>query len=168
MRIPSTWLAAALAALPLAAQGGTTAVQDVGLTLDGGMLTVIYGRDCGPFTCQPMFAGPVGIGQQRIVSVYGAPSQVYVLAFSLASLTQPCILVPGIGNALILGHPIVVAIGVTSPAMPGSTCQQGRANYPFTFPPTAPPGMPFEIQGLAISPSLGVPAFTIALRSQIL
>lgn len=159
-------LSTAIAA-PVAAQAGSLAVHDVGLTLDGGMLTVIYGQSCGPFSCQPFQAGPVGRGQLRIATVHGAPQQLYVLAVSLASIAMPCQLFPGVGNALVLGQPNTLAIGVLGPSVPGTVCLQGRADYPLLLPPQAPVGVPFELQALAWSASHQQPAFTIALSATI-
>lgn len=163
MRVPQLFLTAALAAAPLTAQS----VQDVGLTMDGGILTVIYGQSCGPFACTPWIAGPVAPGQPRAVVVYGAPGQVYVLAIDLFS-SQPCLPIPGLGNALILSPvPITLAVGVTGPGNPTSVCLQGRAAYSLSFPVGAPSGLPFLLQGLAMSASQNVPAFTVALQSSI-
>lgn len=164
MRVPSLFLTAAItAALP--AQGSVL-VNDVGLTMDGGMLTVIYGQSCGPFTCTPFVAGPVGVGQPpRSVVVYGRPAQVYVLAIDLAN-GAPCIPFPGIANALILGvQPITLAIGLLGPGSTITPCQQGRAAYLLSFPAGTPTSVPFQLQGLAMSPSQNVPAFTVALQS---
>jgi hypothetical protein len=166
MRVPSLFLTAALAAA-LPAQGSVT-VNDVGLTMDGGILTVIYGQSCGPFTCAPFHAGAVAAGQPpRTVVVYGAPAQIYVLAIDLAN-QAPCIAIPGIRNALILGpQPITLAIGLVGPGSAITPCQQGRAPYLLSFPAGAPSGVQFQLQALAMSPSQNVPAFTIALQAMI-
>jgi len=166
MRVSSLFLTTALAAA-LPAQGSVL-VNDVGLTMDGGILTVIYGQGCGPFTCAPFIAGGVGGGQPpRTVVVYGAPSQVYVLAIDVAN-SAPCIPFPGIGNALILGvQPVTLAIGVLGPGSLIAPCQQGRAGYQLAFPVGAPVGVQFELQALAMSASQNVPAFTIALQATI-
>jgi len=165
MRASRLFLTAALAAAPLAAQASN--VADVGLTMDGGILTVIYGQSCGPFSCTPWVAGPVAPGQPRIVVVYGAPTQVYVLAIDLFS-SQPCLPIPGLGNALILSpQPITLAVGVTGPGNPTSVCLQGRGAYSLSFPLGAPSGLPFQLQALAMSAAQNVPAFTIALQSTI-
>lgn len=160
-------LFAAVCAAPVAAQAGSVSVHDVGLTLDGGMLTVIYGQSCGPFSCLPFQAGPVGRGQLRIATVHGAPQQLFVLAVSLASIGMPCQPFPGFGNALILGQPHTLAIGVLGAPAAGTVCLQGRADYPLLLPPNAPVGVPFELQALAWSASRQQPAFTIALRATI-
>ena len=168
MRVPTLFLTAALGVAALPAQGSVT-VNDVGLTMDGGMLTVIYGQSCGPFTCTPFFAGPVAVGQpSRSVIVYGAQLQPFVLAIDLVN-PAPCLPIPGIANSLILGlQPITLAVGLIGPASFVTPCQQGRAWYGLSFPVGTPTGVSFELQALAFSPSQNVPAFTIALRSQIL
>ena len=104
----------------------------------------------------------------RSVIVYGAQLQPFVLAIDLVN-PAPCIPIPGIANSLILGlQPITLAVGMIGPASFVTPCQQGRAWYGLSFPVGTPTGVSFELQALAFSPSQNVPAFTIALRSQIL
>ena len=81
MQLHELALAAALAAAPLQAQH----VTDVGLMMDGGMLTVIYGQKCGPFSCQPFQAGTTATNQPYQVYVYGAPLQFFPLPVSVTS-----------------------------------------------------------------------------------
>ena len=168
MHVPSLFPTAALAALALPAQASLL-VDDVGLTMDGGMLTVIYGQNCGPFTCTPFFAGPVAAGQpSRTVIVYGAQLQPFVLAIDLVN-PAPCVAIPGLANSLILGlQPITLAVGAIGPGILIGPCSQGRAFYGLAFPAGAPPGVQFQLQALAMSASQNVPAFTIALQSQTL
>ena len=161
MRVPFLFLTAALAAAPLLAQS----VQDVGLTMDGGLLTVIYGQACGPFSCTPRVAGNVAAAQPRVVVVYGAPVQIYVLAIDLAN-SAPCFAFPGIANSLVLGvQPFTLAIGILGPGGVIGACQQGRAPYSLLFPLGTPSGVQFQLQALAMSPTQNVPAFTIALQA---
>lgn len=168
MRVPATFLTAALATIALPAQGSVL-VNDVGLTMDGGMLTVIYGQSCGPFTCTPFFAGPVAAGQpSRTVIVYGAPAQVFALAIDLVN-PAPCIAIPGIANSLILGvQPVTLAVGLIGGGILIGPCNQGRALYGLGFPAGTPPGVAFQLQAIAMSAAQNVPAFTIALQSQTL
>lgn len=166
MRVPSLFLTATLAAT-LPAQGSAT-VNDVGMTMDGGMLPVIFGQSCGPFTCTPLYAGPVAAGQPgRTVIVYGAPNQPFALAIDLAN-SAPCMPFPGIANSLILGvQPVTLAFGLIGGGILVGPCNQGRAWYGLSFPVGAPSGVQFELQALAMSASQNVPAFTIALQSSI-
>ena len=166
MRVPSLFLTVALAAA-LPAQGSVL-VNDVGLTMDGGMLTVIFGQSCGPFTCTPFFASPVATGQpSRSVIVYGATNQPFALAIDLVN-PGPCIAFPGIANSLILGvQPVTLAFGLIGPGILIGPCNQGRAWYGLSFPSAAPSGVQFQLQALAMSAAQNVPAFTIALHSSI-
>jgi len=155
------------------AQTNTTSVNDVGLTMDGGVLTVIFGQACGPFSCRPFPAGQVTPTttntRARTVTVHGAPNSVYVLGVSQAPLATPCTTVPGIGNALILGQPItLLAFGVTS-AGPLSTtaCRQGQGRFVLNVPSTVPSGFTFLLQALAMSATTGGPAFTVALQGSV-
>lgn len=156
-------LAAALGvATILAAQGTSTPATDVGITLDGGLLTVLYGQNCGAFSCTPLYGGPIAAGQPRQVAVYGDAGQLFVLAAALQPATAPCTNVPGLANALLLQQPVVLALGVTT-AWPAS-CPAGRAVCPLVFPPGVPSGVQFTLQGLAASAAQGHFAFTVGLR----
>jgi hypothetical protein len=163
---------AALAAASLPAQTNTASVNDVGLTMDGGLLTVIYGQACGPFTCTPFPAGPLGTSansRTRTITVHGAPTSFYVLAMSIAPPTSPCLRIPGIGNALILGLPATtLAFGITSAAVPSpsAACRQGQGRYVLTVPATAPAGIRIGLQALANSETRGL-ALTVALETRI-
>lgn len=163
MRIPALVLlagAALAAAAPIQAQ----IVTDVGLMMDGGVLTVIYGQNCGPFSCIPVQAGPTGVGQPYNVYVHGAPQQVFALAADVDA-GQPCVPVPGIGNLLMLSQPVTLAFGFTGNAGAVGACLQGRGTYVLQFPTGTPPGVGYRLQALAISASQNVPAFTITIRS---
>ncbi len=166
MRVPSLFLTAAFAAT-LPAQGSAT-VNDVGLTMSGGALPVIFGQSCGPFTCTPLYAGPVAAGQPgRSVIVHGAPNQPFALAIDFAN-SAPCIPFPGIANALTLGaQPVTIAFGVIGSGTLIGPCNQGRAWCGLSFPVGAPSGVQFELQALAMSASQNVPAFSSALQSSI-
>lgn len=145
-----------LLAFPLLASLATAQATDVGLTMDGGMLTVIYGQDCGPVPCTPFTAGPIGIGQPRNLVHYGAPQTLYAIAVGLPT---PCVAIPGFDNALQLFDPIIVDAGLTtSPPFVPLPCPQGIANYQLVVPPIAPIGLVFHIQSLGVSNS-GVFAF---------
>jgi hypothetical protein len=135
----------ALALAPIAAAQAT----DVGLTMDGGMLTVIYGQSCGPVPCTPFQAGPIGIGQPRNLIHYGAPQTLYAIA---VGLPMPCVAIPGIDNALQLNGPIILDSGITtSPPFVPLPCNQGVANYSLIVPPVAPIGLQFHIQSIGVS-----------------
>ncbi len=155
-----TLLILAAAGLPLGAQTAT----DVGLMMDGGLLTVIYGQTCGAFTCTPFTAGPVGAGNPHRVYVYGALNQPHVLAIDLAN-TLPCLPLPGFANALVLQQqPVTLALGVNAPWFSTTACPVGRGTHTLQFPIGTPPGIAFDLQALTISGS-GLPAFTVAIRS---
>ncbi len=149
-----------LAAAALPAQN----VADVGLMMDGGILTVIYGQSCGPFTCVPFQAGPTGAGQPYNVYVYGAPQQFFVLAADIDG-NQPCIPFPGVGNMLMLTQPVTLAFGFIGTAPPTGLCLQGRGQYVLQFPAGTPPGVGYRIQAAAVSGSQSIPAFTVTIRS---
>jgi hypothetical protein len=135
----------ALALAPFAAAQAT----DVGLTMDGGMLTVIYGQSCGVVACTPMVAGPIGIGQPRNLVHFGAPQSLYAIAVGLPT---PCVVIPGFDNALQLNGPIILDSGITtSPPFVPLPCNQGIANYSLVLPPNAPIGLTFHIQSLGVS-----------------
>jgi hypothetical protein len=136
---------AALALAPFAAAQAT----DIGLTMDGGMLTVIYGQSCGPVPCTPFTAGPIGIGQPRNLIHFGAPQTLYAIAVGLPT---PCIVIPGLDNALQLNGPIILDSGITtSPPFVPLPCNQGIANYSLVVPPSAPIGLQVHIQSLGVS-----------------
>ncbi|MCK5942931.1 MAG: hypothetical protein KAI24_13220 [Planctomycetes bacterium] len=136
--------------------------QDIGLTMDGGLLTVVYGQDCGPVGCTPFVAGPVGVGQTRTVMHYSAPQTLYAVAIGFPG---PCTQVPGFGNSLLLQSPVVIGWGLTSsPPFVPTTCQQGLASVSFTFPSGTPSGVPFRIQSFGQSLSGGF-AFGPTLES---
>jgi hypothetical protein len=141
-------LMCALAASPAFAQA-----TDVGLTMDGGTLTVIYGQDCGPVTCTPFVAGPVGANQSRLLIHYAAPQTLYAIAVGVPA---PCVAIPGIDNVLLLGGPIVLDWGITStPPFAPLPCNlsQGIANFSLLLPANTPPGIMFRIQSLGVSGS---------------
>jgi hypothetical protein len=141
---------ASLLALTLAPFAAAQAT-DVGLTMDGGVLTVIYGQDCGPVPCTPFVAGPIGIGQPRNLIHYGAPQTLYAIA---VGLPVPCVPIPGFDNALQLWDPIILDFGITtSPPFVPLPCPQGIANFQLVVPPSAPLGLTFHIQSLGVSNS---------------
>lgn len=117
---------------------------DVGLTMDGGMLTVIYGQDCGPVSCTPFVGGNVGVGQSRSLVIYGAPASLYAVALGFPGA---CVQIPGIENSLLLSNPIILNASITSaPPFVPTPCQQGVASESFTIPATAPTGIVFRVQ----------------------
>lgn len=141
-------LACALAAQPAFAQA-----VDVGLTMDGGPLPVIYGQDCGVVPCTPFLAGTIGANQPRNLIHYAAPQTLYVIAIGLPT---PCTPIPGFDNALLLGGPIVIDWGITtSPPFVPLPCMlsQGVANFSLVLPATTPAGFTFRIQSLGVSTS---------------
>src|SRR5688572_2394952 len=95
----------------LVARSASAQAIDVGLTMDGGALTVIYGQDCGPVPCTPFPGGSVGANQQRNLTHYAAPQTLYVIAIGVPA---PCTPIPGFDNALLLGGPIVIDWGITT------------------------------------------------------
>ncbi|MFN3244500.1 MAG: hypothetical protein ACE37K_23540 [Planctomycetota bacterium] len=136
--------------------------QDVGLTMDGGLLTVIYGQDCGPVACTPFTAGPVGVGTTRSVTHYSAPQTLYAVALGFPGA---CVQVPGFDNSLLLQSPVVIGWGLTSaPPFVPLPCQQGFASASFSIPSTAPTGVVFRIQSFGESLSGGF-AFGPALET---
>lgn len=159
MRIPTCMFAALLSSAAFAQNA-----HDVGLHMDGGMLTVLYGQSCGAFTCQPFLAGPVGAGNPHRVHVYGAIAQPYVLAIGLAP-NLPCVPLPGFANALLVQAPVTLQIGLTNSPVLTSVCQQGRGSYVLQFPLGTPVGVGFQLQALAVSATQNMPAFTIAIES---
>ncbi|MCA8948827.1 MAG: hypothetical protein KDE27_04950 [Planctomycetes bacterium] len=163
MRTPRIVLAAALAASAAALPAQTA--TDVGLRLGGGVLTVIYGQDCGPFSCTPVQAGPAAAGQPYNAYVYGAVQQPFALAIDLDT-NAPCIAIPGIANSLLLvNQPVTLAFGLTQGPSLSASCIVGRGSYVLQFPNGTPAGVTFLLQAVAVSRALNQPAFTIAIRS---
>lgn len=139
----------------------TAQATDIGLTMSGGMLTVIYGQDCGPVTCTPFVGGPVGLGQSRSVVHYSAPATLYAVAIGFPGA---CLSIPGIDNVLLLSSPVILGASLTSaPPFVPTPCQQGVASESFTIPPTAPVGVVFRVQSFGLSNS-GVWAFGPAIE----
>jgi len=123
--------------------------QDIGLTMDGGVLTVIYGQDCGPVSCTPFVAGPVGVGTNRTLVHLSAPQTLYAIAIGLPG---PCVAVPGFDNVLLLASPVVIGWGLTSsPPFVGLPCQQGMASEQLQIPAGAPVGFVFRVQSFGQS-----------------
>ena len=123
--------------------------QDIGLTMDGGFLTVIYGQDCGPVGCTPFVAGPTSPGTIRTVTHYSAPQALYAVAIGLPG---PCVTVPGFDNPLLLSNPIVIGWGLTSaPPFAGLPCQQGTVSEQINIPVGAPAGVVFRVQSFGQS-----------------
>lgn len=150
-------------ALPAAAQ----TPNDIGLTMDGGILTVLYGQVCGPVGCQPFPGGSVGQGQSRTLTHYSAPISPYAV---LLGLPGSCLPVPGVGNSLLLlPSPVaVLAIGTTSwePFVP-TPCSQGLAIVTLQVPALAPVGLMFRVQsiGWSVGGGLGFgPAIEATIR----
>jgi hypothetical protein len=165
-------LFAPLAVAP--AQISTAGVVDVGLTMQTMSpvlsATSIVGQVCGPFTCVP-FSAPnattTSLSSTRRIRIYGDANSLWILGMSTTPVSTPCLPIPGFGNALILGQPlVVVAWGVTGPLLPGPTvaCQQAVATYNLTLPPVAPQVLPFFLQAVVDSHATGTPAFTVAVR----
>lgn len=144
-----------------------TNVQDLGLTMSVGMLTVIYGQVCGPFSCTPFPAGNVGAGVPAQVSHWGAPGTPFVLAIGFAPAGISCLAFPGIGNALLLDPAAVatLAVGTTPPSSPGTTlCNVARADVPFQIPAGVPAGIQFRLQSVGSGASHQL-AFTVAIEA---
>jgi hypothetical protein len=140
--------------------------NDVGLTLAGGLLPVIYGQECGPFTCVPLPSAPISRGQSRTLTHDGAPNTPYVIAIGLPA--TGCLQVNGIDNALMLSAPIItLTIGVTSALIPGGQCGQGSGSYVLTVPASTPLGLAFNMQSLGTRPSNGHLAFSPAITSVV-
>jgi hypothetical protein len=136
--------------------------QDVGLWMSGGFLTVIWGQDCGPVGCAPLFGSFVGRGETRSLTHLSAPQSLYAVAIGFPG---PCLAIPGIDNALLLGSPVILGAGVTtSPPFVPTPCQQGLASESFTIPPNAPAGVVFRVQSFGLSNS-GVWAFGPAIEA---
>ena len=154
----------------LAAQN-TASVDDVGLTMINATSTVsgIVGQACGPFTCTPFPGGNVTAASLvRLVRVHGDANSLYVLLLSAAPVMVPCVTVPGIGNALIIGLPATtLAVGITGPYQPSTsvTCRQGIGSYLLTLPNVSPSVIPFRLQALTFSFTTQGPAFTVAIQA---
>ncbi len=156
------------------AQTSTTGVVDVGLTMQAVSLvaiaTPVVGQVCGPFTCAPLgapTATTTSLSSTRRIRIYGGANSLWILGLSTTPPSPPCVPFPGIGNALILGEPlVVVAWGVTGPLLPSPSvaCQQAVATYNLTLPPVAPQVLPFFLQAVVDSHATGTPAFTVAVR----
>lgn len=161
-------LAIACTALSLPAQN---TVQDVGLTLSPGVLTVIYGQVCGPFSCTPASAGALAAGSANEIAVWAASNTPFVVGISAAVTPTPCLPLPGLANALLL-DPAAVAvfgIGVIPQQVPMPFgCQVSRQNLPFVLPPGAPSGLAFRLQAVGTSASTRQLAFSSALDSSVL
>ena len=159
--LQSFLLGAALAA-PATAQA-----SDVGLTLDGGMLTVIFGQDCGPVTCQPLFGGNVGMQQARVLTHYGQAQSLYLIALGLPGA---CVQIPGLDNPLLLTDPIIIlGAGLTSspPFVPLPCPNQGIAQETIFLPLGLQPGLVFRAQSLGISTTTGNLAFSPAIECTV-
>lgn len=138
-------------------------VPDIGLTMDGGVLTVIYGQVCGPVSCTPLTGGNVGAGQSRSLIHYSEPASLYAIAIGFPG---PCLSIPGFDNPLLLQNPLILGFGLTSaPPFVPLPCQQGIASESFTLPNTTPPGIVFRVQSLGVSPSTGMFAFSAAIEA---
>ena len=162
MRSLQPFLLAALAA-PAFAQ----TADDVGLTLDGGMLTVIYGQDCGPVSCQPLFGGNVGMQQSRVLTHYGQAQSLYLVVIGLPGA---CLQIPGIDNSLLLTDPIIIlGAGLTSspPFVPLPCPNQGIAHETIFLPLGLQPGLIFRAQSLGVSGSTGNLAFSPAIECTV-
>lgn len=139
-------------------------VPDVGLTMDGGMLTVIYGQSCGPVTCTPFVGGAVAGGETRNLVHTGSPNTPFVIAIGLPGTCQRF---PGIDNALLLGSPITtIAVGTTGGPNPVSACRQGAARAQLQMPRGVPAGIVFRLQSFGTSGSSQGPAFSPAIEAR--
>jgi hypothetical protein len=165
MRMLAIAAAAAFSLLSAPVRSQNPTVTDVGLTLDGGMLTVIYGRSCGTFTCTPHVGGSVGGGENRTLTCFGAPGTAFVVALGLPA--PVCFPFPGIANSLMLDPSALATIGFGVTGNLGiSICPATGGRLAFPVPPVVPPGIVFRLQGLATSPGLMAPAFTNAIEAQ--
>lgn len=131
------------------ARPAVSQAQDIGLTMDAGLLTVLYGQVCGPVGCTPFVAGPTGVGTSRSVVHYSAPQTLYAIAIGLPG---PCVATPAFDNSLLLQNPIVIGWGLTSaPPFVGLPCQQGLATEVVAIPAGAPTGFTFRVQSFGQS-----------------
>ncbi|MFT4512979.1 MAG: hypothetical protein ACI89X_001500 [Planctomycetota bacterium] len=123
--------------------------QDIGLTMDGGVLTVLYGQDCGPVACTPFVGGSVAGGETRSLVHLSAPQTLYAIAIGNAGT---CVAVPGFDNSLLLSNPFVLGWGLTSaPPFVGLPCQQGMAFEQLVIPAGVPAGIVFRVQSFGQS-----------------
>lgn len=156
-------LLSALATASLATFAAAQA-QDVGLTLDGGVATVIYGQACGPVGCTPFPGGPLAAGQTRILTQYSAPSTLYAVAIGTPG---PCVQVPGFENDLLLANPFVIDWGVMpSPPFNPIPCQQTFLSVSLAIPAGAPPGIVVRLQSIGVT-QLGRLAFGPAIECTV-
>ena len=158
LHVPDVLPLAAAAALAITAPAQ---VQDVGLTLDGGVLTVIYGQACGPVSCSPMVGGPIAGGQARMLTQYSAPQTLYAVAVGVPGA---CLPLPGFGNSLLLQNPFVLSWGVMpTPPFAPIPCQQTFFAVPLMLPAGTPAGIALRLQSVGVSPSTGQFAFGPAI-----
>jgi hypothetical protein len=166
MRIPrfiallGGWL---IASAGLAAQ---SQVSDVGLTFSPWpMLPVLFGQDCGPFSCLPMSSGPIGAASTGSITVYGAPNAPYALGISIAAGAGPCVSVLEIGNTLLLdpASTVTLAFGIVPPSSVPLACGNGYANVSLPVPYGTPTGLQFRLQAIATGGNSRQVAFTIAI-----
>ncbi len=124
--------------------------NDIGLTLDSGGLTVLFGQFCGPVPCAPFAGGTIAVGSTRVVSHGAAALTPFALAVSLPSTN--CAQIPGIANMLQLDLGAqILATGVTGPPVPAAFCPRGVANVQLTVPPSIPPGIAFVLQSIGVT-----------------
>ena len=148
-------LAAAMTAV------ATAQSQDVGMTMDGGLLTVIYGQACGAVGCTPLTGGNIAGGEARNLLLFGAPQTFYALGIGNPAA---CVAIPGIDNTLLLQDITVLDVGLQSaPPFVPLPCQQGTAGYTLTMPNVVPAGIVFRLQLIGVS-SGGALAFGPALE----
>ncbi|GAB4156069.1 MAG: hypothetical protein Fur0037_24370 [Planctomycetota bacterium] len=134
--------------------------NDVGLTMDGGILTVIYGQNCGPLACTPFPAGGVTFLDRRTVIAYGAMQSPYMVALGLRG---PCLQFPGVGNRLLLQLPAApLFLGVCDRPLMTGACRQYMGRNSFVLPPSGPAGLAFRMQSVGVG-NAGIPAFGPAL-----
>jgi len=142
-----------ITATALLASFAKAQVDDIGLYLHGGLLTVLYGQECGPVGCQPFPGGPIAAGETRTLTHYSAPSSIFAIAVGLPG---PCTPLPGIDNPLLLGSIVFLDAGITSsPPFVALPCQQGIGQGSLTIPPNTPAGLVIRMQSIGISPSTG-------------
>lgn len=162
--IQSALLASFLSALlTVPARCQAPLAQDVGLYLDGGLLTVVYGQECGPVSCTPFQAGFVGGGETRTLFHFSAAVSLYAVAIGFPGA---CVTLPGFDNPLLLSDPVILSWGLTSaPPFSPTQCDQGIANATLAMPVGTPAGITFRLQSLGQSNS-GAFAFGPAIEAQ--